>query len=238
MNFSDLRWPGSQRAQLPSWARLANKVLGKLGFAVEFAPRFDHRNSMVSAAQVANFQHLLTQVIAQGVPGDVVELGCYTGSTTAVITSVARKLDPSRAVHAFDSFGFELGKVRGIRAAFEKNLRDLDLPLPLIHEGDFFETLPSQLPERIAFLHIDCGVGGDHELHSRLVAHCLESAYPRMSSGAIGVLMDYFVPGRTVEGFDSNPGVKKAADAFFTGKKEKMFDLYGGQCSHGWFRKA
>lgn len=238
MHFGELRWPGSSRAQLPAWARWANKVLGRLGFPVELAPRFDHRNSMVSAEQVANFQHLLERTLEHGIEGAVVELGCYTGSTTAVMMSVLQRLDPQRPFHVYDSFGFELGRVKGIRTAFEGNLNSLRLPLPTIHEGDFFETLPGRLPERIAFLHIDCGVGGDHELHARLVRHCLESAYPRMTAGAIGILMDYHVPGLTVAGHDSNPGVRRAADAFFSDKPGRMVTLYGGPCSHGWFRKA
>ncbi len=215
-----------------------NKVLAKLGSPVDLAPHFDHRNQMVSAEQAANFQHLLTRVIERKIPGAVVELGCYTGSTTAILSGILRRLDPARDLHVYDSFGFELGAVRGIRSAFERNLRDLGLPLPAIHEGDFLETLPAALPDRIAFLHVDCGVGGDVDLHARLVTHCLESAYARMPAGAIGVLMDYYLPGVTAEGFDANPGVRQAADAFFSGKPEQVFTLYGGPCSHGYFQKA
>jgi O-methyltransferase len=44
--------------------------------------------------------------------------------------------------------------------------------------------------------------------------HCLEAVYPRMSPGAIGVLMDYHDPERTLRGWDCAPGVKQACDRF------------------------
>jgi O-methyltransferase len=52
------------------------------------------------------------------------------------------------------------------------------------------------------------------------------------------VLMDYHEEGITIHGANVNPGVKLACDEFFTGKPEGVYTLYGGPCSHGYFRKA
>jgi hypothetical protein len=238
MHYRELRWPGSERFRLPSWARWANKVLGKLGMIVAFAPRFDYRKSMMSLEQAQNLQLLLLSCLERRVQGDVVEFGCHMGSTTSVLSGVLSRSDPHRAMHVFDDFSFGTSGAQNIRKVFERNLTDLDLSLPVIHEGDLFHSLPVEFPAGISFLHVDVGMGGDQEHHSRLVRHCLECAYPRMSPGAIGVLMDYHVPGLTVGGFDGNPGVRLAADAFFADKPEKVYTLYGGPCSHGWFCKS
>jgi hypothetical protein len=70
------------------------------------------------------------------------------------------------------------------------------------------------------------------------VEHCLEHAYPRMKPGAVGVLMDYHDPERTVEGWDCNPGVKEACDRFFRHRPEVVQMLYGKEYSHAFFRKV
>ena len=120
---------------------------------------------------------------------------------------------------------------------FQANHAAIGLALPHIHKGDVFSTVPAELPDPIAFAHVDLGVGGDHELHYRLVTHALESILPRLSSHGVMVLMDYHVPGLTVDGNDSNPGVRQACDAFFLNRPERVITLYGGPCSHGFVRK-
>ena len=72
---------------------------------------------------------------------------------------------------------------------------------------------------------------------ARLMLRALSHVYQRLSPGGILVLMDYHVPGLTVEGNDSNPGVRPAADAFFADRPERVITLYGGPCSHGYVRK-
>lgn len=193
---------------------------------------------MVSLEQASNLNLLLGQMLHAGVEGDVVELGCYTGSTTCIIGRTLAASADGRAFHVFDRFDVTLGEHPAGREVFERNLREARLPMPVIHQGDVFETVPSSLPSRIAFAHLDLGVGGDKELHARLMDHALHHVYERLSPGAILVLMDYYVHGLTVEGHDSNPGVRKAADLFFRDKPEVVHTLYGGPCSHGYVRKA
>ncbi|HMC97668.1 MAG TPA: class I SAM-dependent methyltransferase, partial [Flavobacteriales bacterium] len=170
--------------------------------------------------------------------GDFVELGCYTGSTATVFAQLLQAYDPSRFLHVFDRFDIELGRKRSIRNLFVANLERFEVAMPVIHEGDFIDTVPGELPERIAFVHIDCGHGGDVKQHAALVTHCLNGIYPRLSPGAVVVFMDYHVPGVTWYGNDSNPGVRLACDAFFADKPENIHLLYGGACSHACIRKV
>ncbi len=215
-----------------------NKVLGKLRLPYDLKKRFDHREDMVSMEQVGNFELLINNILEHGVEGEFVELGCYTGSTTAVFAALlAAHGDDSRKLHVYDRFDIELGSARGIREIFEENIRDTQAPMPVIHAGDVFETIPAELPKKIAFAHIDLGTGANLGIHARLIGHALRNVYPRMSPSGIMVFMDYHVPHVTVNGNDSNPGVRVACDEFFADKPESIKLLYGGPCSHAYIRK-
>jgi O-methyltransferase len=109
--------------------------------------------------------------------------------------------------------------------------------MPVIHAGDVFQTIPAELPERIAFAHIDLGSGSDVFEHTRLIVHGLSAIYKRMVPNGVMVFMDYHIPNVTVNGNDSNPGVRLACDGFFENKPEKIKLLYGGPCSHAYIRK-
>ncbi len=107
-----------------------------------------------------------------------------------------------------------------------------------MHEGDPELTMRTQLPDHVAFVHFDHGADDEDALHCQRLLACLTAIYPRMSIGAIGVLMDYHDPDRTVVGMDRRPGVKMACDHFFTGKPECIQILYGGRLSQAFFRKV
>jgi O-methyltransferase len=196
------------------------------------------KTAMCSPEQRNNLYLLMDQVIAFGIEGDVVELGCYEGHTARVIASVLENNESPRHFHVYDHFHFDLSGAQDVRLRFEQNFLRHRLPMPQIHEGPFHDTLPDELPEHIAFAHIDCGMGDLPDYHAGVMRHCLESIYQRMSPGAIGVLMDYHDQDRTIRGWDCNPGVKLACDRFFRSKPEYMQILYGNQFSHAFFRKV
>lgn len=237
-HFGQLKWPGSERWRTRSWVKNLNKVLQKLGVPLALKRSFDHREDMLSLEQAANIQLLLSGVLSSGVQGAAVELGCYTGSTSAVMASLLKARGTAMSLHVYDSFAHELGGEQGVRTVFEENFRKLDLPLPAIHAGDLRITVPAQLPASIAFAHLDLGVGGDPGAHASILTYALEAVYPRLAPHAVLVIQDYHVPGLTVDGNDSNPGVRLACDAFFNNKPEHVSTLYGGPCSHGYIRKS
>ncbi|MEO8590716.1 MAG: TylF/MycF/NovP-related O-methyltransferase [Flavobacteriales bacterium] len=215
-----------------------NRVLYKLRFPYKFAKAFDHREDMVSPEQVANFALLIEDLFDREVPGDFVELGCYTGSTAVVFGSLIKAREPSRKLHVYDRFDLELGSARDIRSIFDEHMRTYKVPDPVVHAGDLFDTVPTELPDTIAFAHVDLGIGGSVDDHAGLIKHGLQGVYPRMARGGLIVLMDYHIPGVTVSGNDTNPGVRKASDAFFADKPEEIRLLAGGACSHAYVRKA
>ncbi|MBP7513085.1 MAG: class I SAM-dependent methyltransferase [Flavobacteriales bacterium] len=214
-----------------------NRVLNKLRSPVVLHSRFDHREDMVSMEQISNLELLFTDVVDRKVPGAVVELGCYMGSTAAVFASLLQAHDAKRPFHVYDRFDIELGTSHGVWQAFARRMLDAKVPMPTIHPGDILDTVPRDLPQAIAFAHVDLGTGSEIFGHVSLMAHGLSHIYARMSRGGVIVFMDYHVPGRTVQGNDSNPGVRLTVDTFFENKPEKPRILYGGPCSHAYIRK-
>ncbi len=231
------RLPGTERWVPSPWVVFMNRVLNKLRSPVVLRSRFDHREDMVSMEQISNLELLLTDVLDQKVPGAVVELGCYMGSTSAVLASILDHLDRSRFMHVYDRFDIGLDGSEKIRDIFERRMRECRVTMPRIHAGDITHTVPTDLPNAIAFAHMDLGIGGDVFGHVSLVAHGLAHTYARLAHGGVIVFMDYHVPGLTVQGNDSNPGVRITVDAFFENKPEKPRILFGGPCSHAYIRK-
>ena len=239
LHFSKIHWPGAQKQEVSRPMQMVNKVLNKIGAPLWLTPRFDYREDMVSMEQVVNFQHLIARVLDANVPGDVVELGCYIGSTTSIIGTILREAGSDRGFHVYDSFDHNLSRSKmDVLGTFVSNMKKEGLELPFIHRGDMYATVPAELPSRIAFAHIDLGTGGNPEMHKKCLLHCLKHLYDRMSHGAIAVLMDYHEEGVTIQGANTNPGVKQACDEFFADKEEKVYTLYGGPCSHGYFKKS
>ncbi len=228
---------GPNRDKLPPSIKFLNKVFGRLGVPYVLLPRFDHQHHMLSIEQASNIHHLVDRVLDTGVPGAFVELGCYTGSSAALISGLLEPPGAQREFHVYDRFDIELGKQQNIHEVFKNTIHAEGVPMPIIHVGDFLQTVPTDLPEVIAFAHLDCGTGGSAEEHAALITHCLEGVYPRLAQGAVVLLMDYHRAGATLDGCNSNPGVRMACDAFFLDKPEQIQLLYGGPCSHAFVRK-
>jgi O-methyltransferase len=220
-----------------------NGVLKKLGFWTTLQPPPGSTGCMTNVEQRMNLYHLASQVLAYGVPGDLVELGCNQGRSSVVIRKIIEQYDPTRGFHVYDSFEglpavhecdgstpFSQGEMKTSRQVLEENFRHYGLRLPDIHPGWFQDTLPTGLPDRIAFAYLD----GDLYESIRV---SLEHVYPRLSPGAICLIDDYADPSIYPEAWNLLPGVKQACDEFFADKPEKMEFLYSAEQSHGYCRK-
>lgn len=227
---------------------------GKIRWVNSLMARFGFRSRLVSShssgeqtsiEQRINLFHLASEVLVHDIQGSFAEIGCYRGSTAALLQKVIDQNAGNRQLHVYDAF------LSSSKDDLIQNLQALELRVPIIHIGRFEETLPSQLPDLIAFAHIDANWGQKFENHQSLVLHCLRCVYPRMAPGAICVIADYceadvfsrqgFAPPWTVttsRHWDQYPAVKAACDQFLAGKPEKMSYLYGGAYSHGFFRKS
>lgn len=219
-----------------------NAILKRMGVWTRLqAPRVTGISTTVE--QRMNLYHFVSQVLAYNVPGDLVDVGCNSGQSSALIQKVVEHYDPSRRLHVYDSFEglppptpqdgatqFQAGMLRTNQDELRKAFETYRLTLPAIHAGWFHETLPTGLPDRICFAHLD----GDF-YESILVS--LQHVYPRLSPGAICVIDDYSDRSVSPEAWDGLPGVKRACDEFLAGKPEKMSFIYSAEMPHGYFRK-
>ncbi len=203
-------------------------------YLTEVSHRGSSKRTGCSAEQRNNLYLLADQTLAFGVPGDFVELGHDVGSTTRVIASVIDRHSSPARFHLYSD------KVDGDTLQHRAMLdpRACASCAVRVHEGPIEEIVPAELPHVIAFANIDLGQGDPAELHCQRILHCLSAIYPRLSPGAICVMMDHHDPLRTVFGWDGEPGVKMACDHFLEHKPECMQLLYGGQYSHAFFRKV
>lgn len=193
---------------------------------------------MNTVEQRINYFHLIDSVIAYDVPGAVVELGCFTGQCAVLFEKVIEQHKSSKQLHLYDSFHVPFTFKGNVEDELKENFKRAGLKQPFIHKGDFKTTLPAELPEQIAFVHIDCGFGGDKFEHRDVMLHCFESIYPRLAKNAVCILMDYFDAKENSQGIDINPGVKLAYDEFFKDKPEKIVALFGEMYNHAFFRKV
>ena len=175
--------------------------------------RYLDKFMMLSSADVSRiygFIRFLEDL--RNVPGDVVECGVGYGKSLTTLAFGVAVLGLDRTVYGFDSFaGFPKASVQDlgprvpaigvptgwtntsadlIQTIFRTDesreaslLREHPVKVELV-SGFFGDTLAARLPEKIAFLHVDC----DLYESTRMV---LEECLPRMSPGGLVVFDEY-----------------------------------------------
>lgn len=162
---------------------------------------------------------LLSAVHAtQDVPGVLAEVGVFRGGTARVICEAKG----DRPLHLFDTFeglpepgifdtwfkkgqyACDLNTVKAYLANYEQ---------VYFYPGLFLATAEAIHGLRFSFVHLDVDL-----YESTLSA--LEFFYPRMSRAAMLISHDYV----------EFPGVRKAFDEYFEGRRQPVLELTGNQC--------
>jgi len=208
--------------------------------------------AMLEVDEALNLYYLLMESCV--FDGDVVELGCYRGLTGVILQKTLEQYAPEKQLYLFDSFeglpekqepdrlleqsskhivsdNRRIGK-GWFSTSYESVIESFalfDTPLPHIVKGWFSETLPSNLPEKICFAHLD----GD--FYSSIF-DSLEGIYDRLSPGGIVVIDDY-CDNKFHERPNAYPGVKKACDAFLKDKPETVQLIASRNGYQGFFVK-
>ncbi len=219
-------------------ARIGNALLERIGWSARLVEP-GSTGHQTSVEQRINIFHLVGQVLAYGVPGDLIEVGTFAGHTATLIGQVIASEGRGQKLHVYDSFGTAFGD-SDPRRSLERNFHTAGVLLPEIHQGLFEETLPSRLPDQIAFANIDVGFGAHGEAaeaQAKLLEHILRHVYARMPRGAIGSLIDYWDSELHTNEVHENEGVTRGCQRFFNDKPERVQVLYGGCYTQGFFRK-
>jgi O-methyltransferase len=137
-------------------------------------------------------------VLKAGTPGDVVELGCYVGTTSLFLQHLLK--NTSKTLHVYDSFQglpqkspqdtspageqFKAGELAATKTQLINNFRHAGLPLPVIHKAWFEDLKPTDLPHKICFAFLD----GDFY---RSILTSLRLVWPKLQPGATVIIDDY-----------------------------------------------
>ena len=113
----------------------------------------------------------LENVLRGGAVGNIVEFGCYVGTTSLFIRRLLDVYDFTGEFHVYDSFAglpektsvdnsaageqFKAGELLAPRKTFVYNFKKAGLKLPIIHKGWFADFTPDDVPEDISFAFFD-----------------------------------------------------------------------------------
>ncbi|WP_234329813.1 TylF/MycF/NovP-related O-methyltransferase [Streptomyces viridochromogenes] len=162
----------------------------------------------------------IERIVREGVPGALVELGCFRGAMTLWIRVLLDTLGDDRPVHVFDSFQglpdtteedeivMPLGAMAAGMAEVEATFATWGRTPPLMCPGWFEDTLAEGLPESIAFGYLD----GDLYTSTQV---SLVECVPRLAPGGALILDDYADPEANPRTIVKFPGVKRACDEYF-----------------------
>jgi O-methyltransferase len=163
----------------------------------------------------------LEMVLKNNVDGNVVEFGCYVGTTSVFVADRLKATD--RQLYLYDSFEglppksdqdespaglqFKTGELLATKKQLIRNLKQANVPTPIIKKGWFSDLTETDVPKTIAFAFLD----GDY-YHS--VRDPLKLIWPYLSPGATIIVDDY--------ANEALPGAAKAVDEWLQAHKGKL----------------
>lgn len=179
-------------------------------------------SDQVSQAEINIIRRELARVLDAHVPGDVVEFGCYVGTTSVFLARDLAQAD--KTLYLYDSFEglpdktgedqspageqFKTGELLATKAQLIKNLRAANVPMPVIKKAWFSNLTEADVPTEISFAYLD----GDY-YHS--ILDPLKLIWDRLAPGATVVVDDY--------ANEALPGAARAVDGWLKTHQIKNF---------------
>jgi O-methyltransferase len=167
----------------------------------------------------------LEQTLQAGTEGDLVEFGCYIGTTSLFIRRLLDAYGQSgdRQFYAYDSFeglppksnrdvsaagvDFRAGELAVSKKRFLNEFHKAHLKPPITHKAWFGDIAPERLPDTIAYAFLD---GDFYES----ICDSLALVWPRLAGRGVVVIDDYKR--------ETLPGVERAVQEFVAGKPVKL----------------
>jgi O-methyltransferase len=189
----------------------------------ELLKKYNPISEQVDINELRTIMSKLELVLINNVHGDVVEMGCYVGTTSLFITRLLNKLGSDKDFHVYDSFEglpeksnqdlspvgtqFTKGQLSASKKTFILNYKKALLPLPVMHKKWFHDLTEDDIPKNISFAFLD----GDYY---ESIRSCIAIIEERLTPGSIVIVDDY--------NNESLPGAKKAVDQWLQYKKYKL----------------
>ena len=189
----------------------------------QYLQKYPITSSQMTSAELLVLMRELQAVLSKNIEGDVVELGCYEGTSALFEARLLRELAPHKYLWLYDSFEglppktsadtsplgtqFKRGELHASQAKLRANFRKAGLPTPLIKKAWFNQLLPQHLPNVICFAYLD---GDFYES----IRESLVLVWPKMATGGVVIIDDY--------ANQSLPGAAKAVNEFATKHQLKI----------------
>ena len=145
--------------------------------------------------------------------GDVVEMGCYEGTTSLSLAKILSRCKSDKKLYLYDSFEglpekslndlspagdkFTSGELRASKSELMKKFKRSNLPMPIVKKAWFSDLTPDDVPDEICFAFLD----GDYYLSIR---DSLRLVSNKMNDNGVIIVHDYQS--------GALPGVEKAVN--------------------------
>ena len=165
----------------------------------------------------------LEKVLQKNIDGEIVEFGCYVGTTSLFIRRLLNAYSSDKTFHVYDSFeglpdksaqdsspvgdNFKSGELGASKKQLLEQFHKASLRPPVIHKGWFDQLSDKDVPEKISFAFLD----GDFY---NSIIDSLRFVYPRMQKGGVIAIDDYQR--------EALPGVERAVRDFFQHKDRQV----------------
>jgi O-methyltransferase len=185
--------------------------------------RYPVISDQVSKEELSVIVRECERTLHRQIPGDIVEFGCYSGTTSLFLQRLLQEHGAGKTLHVYDSFAglppkgaadesptgvqFRAGALTSSKADFIKHFKQAHLQLPIIHKAWFEELQPADIPVAVSFAFLD----GDFFASITQSFHLIEN---RLTKGSVIVVDDYQS--------EALPGAKRAVDTWLKSHQAKL----------------
>lgn len=157
-------------------------------------------SEQVNARELRVILGELETQLRSGNMGNVIEIGCYVGTTSLFIRRLLNAYNFTGEFHVYDSFAglppktsedksvvgdqFVTGELLAPRKTFVENFKKAGLQLPVIHKGWFSELAQNDIPGNVTFAFFD----GDYY---ESIKDSFRVCTPQLSDSAVIIVDDY-----------------------------------------------
>jgi O-methyltransferase len=154
----------------------------------------------MTPSELAVLLRELEKVIKNNIEGDIVELGCYEGTSALFEARMLQVSAAHKNLWLYDSFAglpekteydrspageqFVTGELQASRKELERRFKQAGLPKPRIKKAWFSDLNAGDMPEKICFAFLD----GDYY---DSILQSLHLVWPNLSPGATVIVDDY-----------------------------------------------
>jgi O-methyltransferase len=166
----------------------------------DLTERYPLISNQINRDQLQVILDELTHALDANPAGDIVEFGCYIGTTSLFIRRLLDEQGDSGQFHVYDSFEglppktaednspagtqFTAGELAVSKKQFIGEFQKAGLRPPIIHKAWFSDLTPADVPDQIAFAFLDGDFYGS-------IRDSLQLVLPRLTKRATIIIDDY-----------------------------------------------